>query len=349
MSTQVQSPMLELLETAALPSQAAQVSPAAASAQVFLAVTSIPVGNNPVGLAIAPSSDLYVANSGSANVSAINTTTDTVIGGPIGVGGTPVWLTVAPNGNAYVPNSGSNTVSVINTATNTVVGAPVPVGAGPIAVTVAPNNKVYVSNINGNNVSVIQFDPTLTSVVPNQGPIAGGTVVTITGTNLTGANVTFGGIPATGVSVNATGTQITATTPPGAAAGPVTVTVTTPGGSASLVNGFTYLLPVHATTLVATPALSKLFPPHVYFPFLTATLTDQVTGLPVPGQTILFKIGSNLVGIATTDAQGVARFNETLILTLILANGGYDAEFAGGSTGSANLSPSSDHAGVIEP
>lgn len=114
-------------------------------------------------------------------------------------------------------------------------------------------------------------------------------------------------------------------------------------------NGFTYLLPVHATSLVATPALSKLFPPHVYFPYLTAKLTDQVTGLPVPGQTISFKIGSNLVGTATTDAQGVARFNETLILTLILANGGYDAEFAGGSTGSAVLSPSSDHAGVIEP
>ncbi|MEV5127175.1 IPT/TIG domain-containing protein, partial [Streptomyces decoyicus] len=170
----------------------------------------------------------------------------------------------------------------------------------------------------------------------------------ITGTNLTGASVDFGGNPATGVTVNATGTQITATTPPGAA-GPVTVTVTTPGGSASLVNGFTYVLPVHATSLIATPALTKLFPPHVYFPFLTATLTDQVTGLPVPGQTIVFKIGSNLLGTATTDAQGVARFNETLILTLILLNGGYDASFAGATTASAILSPSSDHAGVIEP
>ncbi|MFI1738223.1 IPT/TIG domain-containing protein [Streptomyces sioyaensis] len=354
MSTSVQSPLQELLATALLPGQvpptagAGEVSQAAAPAHLFLAVTSIPVGNNPVGVAIAPNSNLYVANSGSSNVSAINTTTDTVVGGPIGVGGTPVWLTVAPNGNAYVPNSGSNTVSVIDTATNAVVGAPIPVGFGPIAVAVAPNNKVYVSNINGNNVSVIQFPPTLATINPTQGLITGGTVVTLTGTNLTGASVNVGGNPATGVTVNATGTQLTFVTPPGAA-GPATVTVTTPGGVAGLVNGFTYILPVHATTLTATPALSKLFPPHVYFPFLTATLTDQVTGLPVPGQTIVFSVGGNLMGTAVTDAQGVARFNETFILVYILGNGGYDASFAGATTPTAALSPSSAHAGVVEP
>ncbi|MEU9489698.1 IPT/TIG domain-containing protein [Streptomyces decoyicus] len=81
----------------------------------------------------------------------------------------------------------------------------IPVGNNPVGVAIAPNNKVYVSNFTSASVSVIQFDPTLTSIVPTQGPIAGGTVVTITGTNLTGASVDFGGNPATGVSVNATG------------------------------------------------------------------------------------------------------------------------------------------------
>lgn len=353
MSTSVQSPQQELLHTALLPGQ---VQPAAtvggvsrtAAASIFLAVTSIPVGNGPVGLAFAPNGNLYVANSASNNVSVISIATDTVIGAPIPVGGVPVWLTVAPNGNAYVPNSASNTVSVINTATNVVVGAPIPVGTGPIAVVVAPNGKVYVSNINSNTVSVIQFDPTLTSIAPNQGTVAGGTVVTITGTNLTGASVTIGGNPATGVSVNASGTQLTAVTPPGVA-GPADVTVTTPGGSVTLVGGFTYVLPVHGTSLTATPALTKLFPPHVYFPFLTATLTDQVTGLPVAGQPILFKAGSNVLGIANTDAQGVARVNETLTLTLILLNHGYEVSFAGAVTPSAILSPSSAGAPVIEP
>lgn len=107
------------------------------------------------------------------------------------------------------------------------------------------------------------------------------------------------------------------------------------------------MLPVHATSLTATPALTKLFPPHVHFPFLTATLTDQVTGLPVPNQPILFKAGSNVLGIANTDAQGVARVNETL--TLILLNHGYEASFAGAVTPTAVLSPSSDQAGVVEP
>ncbi|MFF3746887.1 IPT/TIG domain-containing protein [Streptomyces kronopolitis] len=295
-----------------------------------------------------PNGDLYVANSGSSSVFTIDTATDTVIGAAIPTGTTPAWLTVAPNGSAYVPNNISNSVTVIDTTTNMPVGAPIPVGSQPSALVVAPNNKVSVSNIAGASVSVIQFSPTLSTVNPTQGTTEGGTVVTITGTNLTGASVTFGGNPATGVSVNAAGTQLTATTPPGAP-GPVDVTVTTPGGSVTLTNGFTYVLPVHATTLIATPALTKLFPPHVYFPFLTATLTDQVTGLPVPGQTIVFTIGSNLMGTAVTDAQGTARLNETLLLSLILLHGGYDASFAGATTATAVLSPSSAHAGVIEP
>jgi len=51
-------------------------------------------------------------------------------------------------------------------------------------------------------------------IVPNSGSSAGGTVVTITGTNFQpGATVTIGGVPATSVSVLAS-TEIEATTPP---------------------------------------------------------------------------------------------------------------------------------------
>jgi IPT/TIG domain/Bacterial Ig domain len=85
--------------------------------------------------------------------------------------------------------------------------------------------------------------PTVSDVSPNTGPTAGGTAVTITGTNfVTGATVTFGGTPATNVQV-LLGTQITATTPAGSA-GAATVTVTNPGGqNGSLSSGFTYLAP----------------------------------------------------------------------------------------------------------
>ena len=80
----------------------------------------------------------------------------------------------------------------------------------------------------------------MSSVSPNNGPVAGGTGVTITGTGLvTGATVTFGGTAATNVVVK-NGTTMTATTP-AHAAGAVTVTVTNPDTqSGSLANGFTY-------------------------------------------------------------------------------------------------------------
>ncbi len=67
--------------------------------------------------------------------------------------------------------------------------------------------------------------PTVSSVSPSSGSTAGGTAVTITGTNfVAGATVTFGATAATNVTV-VNSTTITATTPAGSA-GAVTVTVT---------------------------------------------------------------------------------------------------------------------------
>ena len=72
----------------------------------------------------------------------------------------------------------------------------------------------------------------MTAVSPASGPAAGGTSVTITGTNLTGATaVNFGATPAATFTVN-TATQITATSPAGS--GTVNITVTTPAGTSPL-------------------------------------------------------------------------------------------------------------------
>ena len=71
--------------------------------------------------------------------------------------------------------------------------------------------------------------PVLGSVVPNQGPLAGGNTVTLTGTNLTAATaVDFGSVPTAFTVVS--DTQLTVLAPPGLA-GPVNVTVVTPGGT----------------------------------------------------------------------------------------------------------------------
>ena len=93
--------------------------------------------------------------------------------------------------------------------------------------------------------------PTVTAISPNSGPAAGGTSVSITGTNLSGAtSVTIGGTAATGVTV-VNSTTITATTPAGSA-GTADVAVTTPGGTGTGTGLFTYIAAPTATTNAAS-------------------------------------------------------------------------------------------------
>ncbi|WP_184349206.1 IPT/TIG domain-containing protein, partial [Streptomyces olivoverticillatus] len=108
-----------------------------------------------------------------------------------------------------------------------------PAGAGTVGVTVAtpggtsgPANFYYLN------------PPSVTGLTPTAGPLAGGTTVTINGTNLEGATtVTFGGTA--GTITAATGSTITVTTPAKATAGQVAIVVTTPGGSTDNLT-FTY-------------------------------------------------------------------------------------------------------------
>ncbi|MFC1910514.1 Ig-like domain repeat protein, partial [Chloroflexota bacterium] len=83
--------------------------------------------------------------------------------------------------------------------------------------------------------------PTVTGISPTSGPEAGGSSVTITGTNLSGATaVDFGTSAAASFSVDSA-TQITATSPAGT--GTVDITITTPGGTSDTdsANQFTYV------------------------------------------------------------------------------------------------------------
>ena len=98
--------------------------------------------------------------------------------------------------------------------------------------------------------------PTVSSVSPNSGPIAGGTSVTITGTGYfggTGASnviaVKFGSVAASAYTV-ASDTSITATSPAGAA-GFVDVTVSTDGGTSAfgVTDRYRYVPPPTVTAL----------------------------------------------------------------------------------------------------
>jgi len=95
--------------------------------------------------------------------------------------------------------------------------------------------------------------PTLATVSPNSGPTTGGTTITLTGTNLTGAtSVMIGGVAATAVTV-VSATSVTAVTPP-QVAGVKSVSVTTAEGTATLASAFTaFNVPSWATVVEGVP------------------------------------------------------------------------------------------------
>lgn len=72
---------------------------------------------------------------------------------------------------------------------------------------------------------------TFTEILPSSGAAAGGTTVTLVGSDFApGATVSFGGVPATGVTVLSK-TQLTAIAPANSVLGPVQVTIRNPDGS----------------------------------------------------------------------------------------------------------------------
>jgi hypothetical protein len=142
---------------------------------------------------------------------------------------------------ASTPNDGTQPVTLPNTQT---------AGATARVKVACVGNVFFAISRPSFTISAPLSPPTVSAVNPSSGTTAGGTTVTITGTNVTGATtVTFGGTAATSYTVNSA-IQITATTP-AHAAGTVDVAVTTPAGTATSTGGFAYDAPTPAITLVS--------------------------------------------------------------------------------------------------
>jgi formylglycine-generating enzyme required for sulfatase activity len=129
--------------------------------------------------------------------------------------------------------------------------------------------------------------PTVTAVTPNQGPTAGGTLITITGTNLSGATaVRLGTKLATGVTV-VNATTVTALTP-SHTAGAKGVSVTTPSGTASLAAGFTYFAPPKITSIAPSAGpVAGGTTITITGSGLGATTSVTVGGIPATGLVIV--------------------------------------------------------------
>jgi hypothetical protein len=173
-----------------------------------------------------------------------------------------VYGNPAPVVSSVTPASGliSGTTNV--TITGSGFMAPLAVSVGGVAATnvtlvsstaitatvpAHASGSVDIVVINGDGQSVTKTAaytytnpaPTVSSISPTGGSVGGGTVVTISGTNfVSGATVSIGGNPATGVST--TGTMITATAP-AHTSGIVDVKVQNPDGlSVTKTASFTY-------------------------------------------------------------------------------------------------------------
>ena len=184
--------------------------------------------------------------------------------------------------------------------------------------------------------------PTIISVTPGSGTLMGGTVVTITGTNLSGAtNVTFGAAAATALTV-LDDSAVTCQTP-ASPAGNVDVVLTAPGGTDTASGAYTYVpAPVVTSTLTAAGTVGQAF-------FYQITASDAPTsyaasGLPA-GLTIDWATGvisgmadaggSWSVTIAAANAGGSGY--ATLVLTIAADQGtaAYSSnDWSGGGCGS---------------
>jgi hypothetical protein len=172
--------------------------------------------------------------------------------GPTG-GGTLVTIT----GTNFTAVSGvffgTTVVSAFTvvSATSITATAP-PATSGTVDVTVATAAGISAA-VGADHFTYQASAPAVTAVSPSSGPTAGGTQVTITGSNFNGATqVAFGSTAATGVSV-VSATQITATSPAGTA-GAQDVTVTSPYGTSATSSAdlFTYVAAPTVTGVTAS-------------------------------------------------------------------------------------------------
>ena len=203
--------------------QLTAVTPAHVAGTVDVRVTT-PLGTSP-----AASADRYTYDAAPA------VTSVTPTAGP-SAGGSKITI----HGTNYVPGStvhfgaAAATVTFVSATQLTATAPPHTVGTVDITVTTPGGTSPAVT------ADHYTYDaaPTVTSVTPNAGTSAGGTPITIHGTNyVPGSTVHFGAAAATVTFVSAT--QLTATAPTHPA-GTVDITVTTPGGTSPAVTADHY-------------------------------------------------------------------------------------------------------------
>jgi hypothetical protein len=168
-------------------------------------------------------------------VTAVSPTTGATLGGTaVTISG----LNFAAGAAVTIGGVAATSATVVSSTTITAVAGAHAAGAADVVVTQGDQSSTLAAAF----TYVTLPPPTVSSISPSAGTSAGGTTVTIAGTNFAaGAAVTIGGVAATSVTV-VSSTSLTAVT--GAhATGAADVVVTVGGQTGTLAKAFTYVTP----------------------------------------------------------------------------------------------------------
>jgi hypothetical protein len=192
----------------------------------------------PTGTSAVSSSDHFTYNSGTApTVTGLSQT-----GGGTG-GGTVVTITGSNFTGVTAVNFGTVAAGFTFVSDGCLIATSPPQAPAinPVDVTVMTTSGTSATS-SADKFTYTTVVPTVTSVTPNTGTVAGGITVTVVGSNFTGATaVNFGTTAATSFTVLADN-ALTAVVPAAAATGTVDVTVVAPGGTSATgsADQFTY-------------------------------------------------------------------------------------------------------------
>jgi hypothetical protein len=233
------------------------------------------------------------------------------------VGGTPVAITGSGFNSITSVKFGPTEATSFSVSSSGSISATAPPGTGTVDVTVTNEEGVSSATVAGDKLTYEPV-PSITTVEPNEGSQAGGTSVTVTGTDFRpNTAVKFGATSATSVKVNSP-TSLTATAPAGS--GVVDITATTAGGISptSSADRFSYM-PRPTVTSVAPnlgPAgggTAVTVTGTTFTPGTAVTFgSSSATGIIVNSSTSITAIsppGTGIVDVTVTAAGGTSRFN----------------------------------------
>jgi len=255
---------------------------------------------------------------------------------PTGPAGTVVTISgtnlATITGVAFAGTSATGVSATASSVTATVApGTPV----GAAAVVVSDGTTTYTAAATFNVTAPIPI-PTITGFTPDRGPA--GTVVTLSGTDFTGATaVRFNGTAASSYTVT-NATTITVTAPTGATTGPVTVT--TGGGTATSGTSF--------SVENAVPTLTSLDPATQVAGAAGFTLT--ATGTNFIPSSVLYFDGAALSTTYLSETQ----LSATVPAAAIATAGAYPVTVTspapgGGTSGAVTFVVAVPFAGLTEP